>query len=379
MVELMVGLVIALIGMIVIFQVFAVSEEYKRRTTGGSDAIQSANFSLYQLERQLSWAGSGLAHMPNLWGCLVRMRRAGAVVLPAPAAFPVPFDAINQQVRMAPVLIHDGGGASPDVVLAIGGSNDSVNTPVAVSGPAPSATDVALSNTLGIKQNDLLMMVEQESVGNPCPIAQASGTVVPPLLPATVGLVPNPVTFAAAGTWTGGFFGYTASSKIVNLGPAPQFMAFALGTDPATGITNVLLAYDLLNGGPPISITDNVVNLQAVYGVAATATDPKVAEWVSPGPAGPWTAAALMDGSTGAADRIAKIRAVRIVVAARNAQWERDVVTPGPVVLFADLPLTDSGGQPLRVSVTLSGVAQQYRYKVFDTVIPLRNMLIAHN
>jgi hypothetical protein len=29
--------------------------------------------------------------------------------------------------------------------------------------------------------------------------------------------------------------------------------------------------------------------------------------------------------------------------------------------------------------VTLSGVAQQYRYKVFDTVIPLRNMLIAHN
>ena len=72
MVELMVGLLIALIGSIVIFQVFVVSENYKRTTTGSSDAIQSANFSLHQLERYFSGAGAGFARMSNMWGCLVQ-------------------------------------------------------------------------------------------------------------------------------------------------------------------------------------------------------------------------------------------------------------------------------------------------------------------
>ncbi|HSF22453.1 MAG TPA: prepilin-type N-terminal cleavage/methylation domain-containing protein, partial [Burkholderiales bacterium] len=105
MVELLVGMVIALIGMIVIFQVFVVSENYKRSTTGGSDAIQSANFSLYQLERHFSGAGAGLARMSNMWGCLVQARRASTVVLgPGAAAFPAPFNVIaSTNVRIAPV------------------------------------------------------------------------------------------------------------------------------------------------------------------------------------------------------------------------------------------------------------------------------------
>src|SRR5262245_15675431 len=131
-IELLVAMVIALIGTIVIFQVFAVSEEYKRRTTGGSDAIQSGNFSVYQIEHQLSWAGSAPARMPSMWGCLIQSNVPGLSALPAVAAFPAPFNALPQQVRMAPVLIADGGGGSPDVILAIGGSNDSVNTPVQV-------------------------------------------------------------------------------------------------------------------------------------------------------------------------------------------------------------------------------------------------------
>lgn len=373
MVELMIGMVIALIGTIVIFQVFAVSEQYKRTTTGGSDAIQNSNFSLYQLERQFAWVGSGLARMPNMWGCAVQLRRAGAAVFPAPAAFPAPFDVLPQTVRMTPFLIRDGGGTAPDVVFGISGSNDSVNTPVAVSG-APTATSVGLLNAVGVKTNDFLMIVEQESVGANCPVALVSSgstTAAPNILG------PNPVPFSVTNTATNGFQGFSASSKIANLGPTPQFVAFGIGTDPATGVGNVLLTYDLRTGalapfnGQPLAIADNVVNLQALYGVAVNPTDPKVSEWVSPKDP-PWDAATLMDGSGGSASNIARLRAIRIAVVARNAQWERDMVSPQLVTMFADIPAA-------KVEVKLSDPERQYRYKIVETVISLRNMLIAAN
>jgi type IV pilus assembly protein PilW len=386
MVELLVGLVIALIGSIVIFQVFVVSENYKRTTTGGSDAIQSANFSLYQLERVFSGAGAGLARMTNMWGCLVQARRAGTVVLgPGAAAFPAPFNVFaSTNVRIAPVLISDGGGATPDVVLGISGANDSVNTPVVVTG-APTASNVSLATTLGVKQNDLLMVVEQGATGIPCPLAQV-GTPdplwSPPVPPMPV--MPNPVAFDLSNSWPTGFSGYSASAKVANLGRGavcptcerPRFVAFGIGTDP-DGLTSALLTYDLLFGaeapfgGQPISIADNVVNLQAVYGIAATPTDPKVAQWVPP--TAPWDLANLTNGSAASADLIARIRAVRIVVVARNAQWEKDPVSAATVTLFADLPAA------AQVTVNLTAAEQQYRYKVFDEVIPLRNMLLANN
>lgn len=390
MVELLVGMVIALIGMIVIFQVFVVSENYKRTTTGGSDAIQSANFSLHQLERHLSGAGAGFARMSNMWGCLVQARRASTVVLgPGAAAFPAPFNVIaSTNVRIAPVLIRDGGGAAPDIVLAIGGANDSVNTPVVVTA-APTASNVSLTSTLGVKQDDLLMIVEQGATGNPCPLAQVSSSPpawLPPYAP-PMPVITGPVNFLLNDSWSTGFSGYSASAKVANLGPAvcpanvpcerPRFVAFGLGTDPTTNVTSVLLTYDLLFGaeapfnGQPISIADNVVNLQAVYGIAATPTDPKVAQWVPP--TAPWDLANLTNGSAASADLIARIRAVRITVVARNAQWEKEPVSPATSTLFADLPTA------AQVTVNLSTDEQHYRYKLFDQVIPLRNMLLANN
>ncbi|MCK5435984.1 MAG: prepilin-type N-terminal cleavage/methylation domain-containing protein, partial [Nitrosomonadaceae bacterium] len=53
LVELMVGVIIAIIGSIVIFQVFAVSENYKRTSVAGSDAQQGGVIALYSIEREL--------------------------------------------------------------------------------------------------------------------------------------------------------------------------------------------------------------------------------------------------------------------------------------------------------------------------------------
>jgi len=58
-VEIMVGMVIAMLGTIIIFQVFAVSEGIKRTTTNGADAQQNGAMVLLALERSLKEAGYG--------------------------------------------------------------------------------------------------------------------------------------------------------------------------------------------------------------------------------------------------------------------------------------------------------------------------------
>src|SRR6202795_1328786 len=59
MVELLVAMLIGLIGMIIIFQVFEVSEGIKRTTTSGGDAQQNGVIALYTMERDFKNAGMG--------------------------------------------------------------------------------------------------------------------------------------------------------------------------------------------------------------------------------------------------------------------------------------------------------------------------------
>src|SRR2546429_9241890 len=59
MVELLVAMLIGFIGMIIIFQVFEVSEGIKRTTTSGGDAQQNGVIALYTMERDFKNAGMG--------------------------------------------------------------------------------------------------------------------------------------------------------------------------------------------------------------------------------------------------------------------------------------------------------------------------------
>lgn len=94
LVDILVGMVIALLGVIIIFQVFSVSEGIKRTTTSGGDAVQSGAFSLFTLERSLKMAGYGLFYSTNLPN-----------VPPDPAA------------NAIPVTITPGAGNNSDTII----------------------------------------------------------------------------------------------------------------------------------------------------------------------------------------------------------------------------------------------------------------------
>ncbi len=132
-----------------------------------------------------------------------------------------------------------------------------------------------------------------------------------------------------------------------------------------TGITPSVITYSLVH---------NVVAMKAQYGVAPAGTQ-SVDQWVSA--TGAFDATAL---STSPVNR-KRIKAVRIAVVTRSDRMEPGVVTsPCTNVSLAvnngPCAWRDTAANPAPV-VDLSGDPnwQHYRYKVYQTIVPMRNVL----
>src|SRR5215212_2171576 len=105
MVELMVAMAIALIGTIIIFQVFEVSEGIRRTTTSGGDAQQNGAIGLYVMENDLRNAGMGFNDTPYA-GCNV-------------AAYDATRVPTTYTMLMSPVSIVGGGANTAADTLSI--------------------------------------------------------------------------------------------------------------------------------------------------------------------------------------------------------------------------------------------------------------------
>mgnify|MGYP001436738538 FL=1 len=378
LVELMIGMVIALIGTIVIFQVFAFNESYKRTTTAAGDAQQSGSFSTYMLERTLRLGGAGFAHMPGVWACPLTAQSGGAAMVPPAGGYPAPFNGvapIPNPLRIAPVLIVNGGaaanGSEPDTVIVMGGQHPTVAMPLRMPTktppPAAPTNTIELQSTVGIAANDLLLASDPNVPGE-CRVVQSQ-------IAGTTGAVAvNSITLGGAYNPTNSLTGYTDKVNLADIGNfanegrAPIVRAFAVDST-----ANALRGYDILLGRNE-TVADNIVNIQAVYGVTNDATSDVVTCWAAPTGAG---ASGTLSAS--AAD-IARIRAVRVVVVARSAQLEKATgelaYTAPDMTLFGDITAAGAwcgGGDD---KITFSPAQKQNRYRTYDITIPLRNMLL---
>ena len=111
----MVGVVIGLIAILVIYQVFAVSEGLRRNTTGVGDAQQNGLLSSFALGIELANAGNGIS---------ASAQEALRLLEPVQRSRPSPY-------RPVPVLITDSGGANkPDEFSVFYSASTSLVTPV---------------------------------------------------------------------------------------------------------------------------------------------------------------------------------------------------------------------------------------------------------
>jgi type IV pilus assembly protein PilW len=337
LVEVMIGIVIAMLLVLVIYQIYEVSEGQKRTITAGSDAQQNASYGLYVLSRDISMAGNGIASAAvSLDGC----------------AF----------LRPIPVLIAAGATANdPDTITVLYGGSSSLATPVAFQGPHTVGDSTYLVRApVGFSRNDLIVAVQ----GNNCTLSTINDTAGAVTVDgngiATIthtlvaGQTDNPYSAAAA--------------TLVNLGRREAIGRIAYSVDPAT---RALRTQRQLPANEPVSpLVSDVVNLKAQYGLDAD-NDGVVETWQD-ATGGVWSAANLPAQPLAT---LRQVRAIRVAIVTRSAQYEKDPVTgfnrtnqgDGSV----DLTIFDGAS-----TVSISDAdAQHYRYKVLETIVPLRNAL----
>lgn len=398
---------IAVIGSLVMFQVFQLAEGQKRSTTGVGDAQQNGAFALFQLERVIRSAGSNLTTTIQPGVSLRRQVDFGANSFVINGAAPTrPNYLLGCQltlagsampVRVAPVLI--GGGASgsvADSVTVFSGTAAEDARPHAVNtvGVGAGATTLQFRTAYGVRKGDWLIVTEQSyaatlngsrALPSQCSLVQVTNDpTVSPLLDAPIDFTPG---LATSYTVPGAF----------NIGPNPIIVTYSIANGQLLE-TNLMAALSATN---PQVIADGIVNLQAQYGFDIN-NDDLIDEWSEP-PGGAIANAANNAGefavgqpppalpvtpsaTAGGLRTINQIKGLRLAIVARSQQVERPPegssvctitpVNPGPALPGVAgnaanrvPPMPDSG------VVTLAGSQLCYRYKVFDTIIPIRNMI----
>lgn len=380
LVEVMVGLVIGLLGILVIMQVFAVSEGQKRTTTSGVDAQANGIAAISAIERDGRQAGYGYTTFPGLpvnplLGCpMLAYNRNATNPVPGPGGSNIPF-------RLNPALITDGGGGLSDQVTITYGTSTGINAPISLaSGNNGSNANFQVNNSQGINYGDFVVAVE---AGVPCTLAEVNGpgTYVrgQPLNPANGQLQKSPNNTGTGDynrpgglgqAYCGGAGPGCPGSFIVNLG-IPVIQTYWISPPNTFAVSNRL--FGGVGAANMTPLADNIVNLQAQYGVDTNGDN--VLDF--------WTDAVgiYVDNNSFAAPSpsgatVATIKAIRVGVVARSTLRERRNAA-NVCDITAAAPILWPGPQQVTVDLSAITDALCYRYRVYETVIPLRNMIWA--
>lgn len=340
LVELMVALVIGLVAVLVVMQVYQLSEGARRTTVGGDDAQMAGTLTLTSLQRELRMAGYGSSAFPLL-GCTLTL--PGGWTLPAVAPL-----TINPPAAVVPL-----GDANTDTLLVMYG--DSGGSPEGDLVSAQSPQNVySVATPTSFVSGDFVVAAQEW-------MAPAGGGPRPAATPCALTLeqvVAPPTTSPPAITVGLGVAG-TINGRIYNLGANPRFVAYAV-----RGGNLTMCDYrvnDCRNGvnDPAVwtPIGQGIVSLRAVYGRDASAPmDGTVDQYVQATPANQcdW----------------ARVSALQIAVVSRSGEFDRTLGVDVPVIPAPEWRASDTAP----IDLSAGADFQRYRYKVFETTVPLKNM-----
>lgn len=358
LVEIMVGMVISLFSTIIILQVFSTFEGQKRTSTSGSDAQSNGAFAIYTVERDVRMAGYGFSD-PAVLGCPINRSFNGAPLPP---------------LSLAPVVVTNGVNGLSDSITVLSSSKGNWSLPAKITTDhPPQSAHFFVNTTLGMVAGDLLIAYQP---GLDCTLLQltliSNGTpkihhqpTSPWNPPGGQNIFPQPN-------------GYGTGAMLFNLG------AIIDHTYSLDNQNNLIFSKNnsVTNMTTNQTLMPDIVNLQAQYGFdtrVGVQTDARVDTWRD----------VMIDadgnGIVGNAGDIARIYAVRMAIVARSAQPEKVDANDGQCKITPNLPTwaydaAANTSTNIDVSKTpVSGTAiadwRCYRYKTFETVIPLRNLI----
>jgi type IV pilus assembly protein PilW len=355
LIELMVGMVIAILSSIVVYQVFAVSERQKRTTTGAADAQSNGAIGFYMMERDIKMAGWGLegsamTSCSNLYTYYEDATTSG------------PIDDF-----FASVSITDGGADPDSIEIKYYGNPADANVDfslVTLTKTMPQSSAILdVSRTDACKTGNLAFAMQN---GN-CTLMEITQTSDQALK-----LQHNPggsasynptIAYQSDHNWPA-YTGCAEGSSCSSPASIQCFSKLFRRTYRIQDLNLELQEPDSANAMQTYQVVPEIIDLQAEYGIAP-ALSQQVNEWQ------PATGARVSPLAT--ADN-RRIKAVRIALVARSAQFEKPdssgvctTTTADMVDNWSSWATFDTANYPADWAC--------YRYKVFETVVPLRNII----
>ena len=360
LVEILVATAVGLIGVTMIMQVFAVAEGQKRTTTGASDAQISGNIALFNIERDLRYAGFGMVtNNGNMLGCDTYVYDSQR---------PTP----EFNFTMAPAVITVDAAANSDTIKIVHGAPAVVIEGSLFASGAGSASAFPLKNAAGFRVGELAVAAE---TGKKCAVVEITG-----FDPGSVNTVLHADGAAYSYTDTGGNVinanerynsggglpsgspeTYSASARLYSLGRNPAVKTYAVVGDKLMTQTQIpyVAAQDPdNNGASDAEVATGIIQMKAMYG-KDTNGDRAVDTWNTTVPAN--------------ATEWMQVRAIKIALLARSGLFEKTTVTP-------NAPTWTHPGTGAAVAFTMANLSdgtnwRNYRYRVYQTTVPLRNMI----
>lgn len=380
LVELMVALVVGLLALLFATRLVVNGEINKDATIGGSDSMQNGMLALYWLSNDAAQSGWGL-NDTLVAGCPTRFTDTAGYALT-----PVTVGGVAS-TPLAAVIINANAAGSDQISMYTGSSQSGVGSLKVTKNVAAGAVAIttALPNPFGFAPGDVLVIAPEPAtaLSSNCALLQMTGLVAGDNTSITVNAGAN-FRFNPPG---GVPFAYAmGAARLFNLGPGTRlaFHTWSLNN----GV--LMLRSTDLNGSSaaPVSVTDNIVSIKGQYGFDTRAFanyDP------APPPSGngmqvtQWSNAMIdadANGITGGPGDWQRVVAVRLAVVARSKSAEKPdlsgqcTATIAQPVVFATKAPATVAALPVTVNVVVAGDTidwKCYRYRVFETIVPIRN------
>lgn len=392
LIELMVGLTIGFIAVVIIMQSLSVFESHKRTTTAGVDAQENGLLALMAIEADIRKAAAGSNH-PALFSCMSFFSYYQAVSGSGTPTAVTSFSTI-------PVLITDG--AATDTIAIQSGMRITGAAPTQLASdmrilPAgvPDHLELDVDRAYDLNAEPVnagdpsadLIVVANPDLGN-CTLMRVSAKAgnVLSITNGPAGKADEynaPVSYMTANNWPG--FGTRAGQNNYQGALLFRVGSVALGgmrrATYSVDANNSLAASVAVTGAAAENsvIASEIVALQAQYGVSGTPQDKEITAWENPSGA-TWSAAALQANTAASVQNLQRIKAIRVAVVARSSKRDGALVsspctdTNTNAILHYG-PCSWDGGPAVPLGSAADTEWQHYRYRVYQTVIPMRNLL----
>lgn len=343
LIEVMLGILLGMFSVIAVLKVFSQSDNSQRIGNASGEAQVNATMALDMLSRDIRQAGQSLNSL-NLLGCKLSVGSTSQTFVVAPVV-------VNDTVRVP------AGDANTDTLLVMSGNFAGSPEGDALGGTGTGSITVNTASAFS---------AGDELVLGPISPSALAGTECSLNLQKVTSVSGNTANLSTVGSGTS-----SDSSAAYNLGAGFSIHAYAVRHGNLTMCDYI--ANDCSTGTDDTSIwvpvASQIVSLRAEYGHATAGTDLSsrvLSSYDQTTPVGNSAATA-----TYLYCQWAHVTAFRMAVVGRGTAKQRQV---GSVTATSSNPSWDGSDN---AAIDLSGLTdwQDYRYRVMQATIPLRNML----